>query len=257
MNKNITTNNIVTWDYTDHAAHYDKRADYSNEAIKDLINIIGMKTDMPIGDIGAGTGKLTKELLKFGLKTLSVEPNDEMRKYGIQNTQGQHASWSKGTGEHTGLNDNSVYASLFGSSFNVVDQHKTLDEVIRITQPRGWFACMWNHRDLNDTLQKQIEDIIKYYISGYSYGLRRQDPSDVIHQHGKFGNTIKIEGIIDWQMSKQDIITAWKSHATLRRQSGSDNMFDNIITSIEKHLIDYPDMINVPYVTRIYVARIL
>ena len=29
---------------------------------------------------------------------------------------------------------------------------------------------MWNHRDLNDITQKEIENIIKQYIPNYNYG---------------------------------------------------------------------------------------
>ena len=76
----------------------------------------------PVADIGAGTGKLTKELLKHGLSVSSVEPNDAMRAIGIANTKGKSATWSVGTGEATGLPTGSVYAVFFGSSFNVVDQ---------------------------------------------------------------------------------------------------------------------------------------
>ena len=94
-----------------------------------------------VADIGAGTGKLTKMLLDAKLTVRAVEPNDNMRMYGIQNTAGKSVTWTEGVGESTGLEDNSVQAAFFGSSFNVVDQEKTLEEVARILLPRGWFAC--------------------------------------------------------------------------------------------------------------------
>ena len=110
---------------------------------------MGCAPGKPVADIGAGTGKLTKELLKQGLTVKSVEPNAAMRAIGIQNTKGQSVTWSVGTGEETGLPTCSVYSAFFGSSFNVVNQSRALVEVTRILVPNGWFACMWNHRDLN------------------------------------------------------------------------------------------------------------
>ena len=165
----------VSWDYTEHASHYDKRADYSYDAIKDLVTAMGCARGKPVADIGAGTGKLTKELLKERLTVKSVEPNDAMRAIGIQNTKGQSVTWSVGTGEATGLPTSSVYAVFFGSSFNVVNQSHALLEVTRILVPNGWFGCMWNHRDLNDQIQQKIESIIKSFIPAYSYGLRREE----------------------------------------------------------------------------------
>src|ERR1700734_4506367 len=232
----------VNWDYTEHAAHYDKRADYSYDAIKQLRTATGCTPQKPIAEVGAGTGKLTKELLKHGLTVKSVEPNDAMRAIGIKNTQGQCVTWSVGTGEATGLPTGSAYAVFFGSSFNVVDQNAALVEVSRVLLPKGWFACMWNHRDLDDPIQQRIESIIKSSIPAYSYGTRREDPTNVINASGLFSPTKSIEGNFVWKMPKSDIIVAWKSHATLKRQAGSDSVFDNIIKEIARYLDQLPEI---------------
>src|SRR6202789_1112918 len=245
----------VNWDYTEHAAHYDKRADYSYEAIKQLLTATGCTPQKPIAEVGAGTGKLTKELLKHGLTVKSVAPTDAMRVIGIKNTQAQSVPWSVGTGEATGLPSGSAYAVFFGSSFNVVDQNAALAEVSRVLLPKGWFACMWNHRDLDDPIQQRIESIIKSSIPAYSYGTRREDPTNVINASGLFSPTKSIEGNFVWKMPKSDIIVAWKSHATLKRQAGSDSVFDKIIKEIAKYLDQLPEIIDVPYTTRIYFAQ--
>lgn len=245
----------VNWDYTEHAAHYDKRADYSSDAIKNLLEAISSAPSKPVADIGAGTGKLTKELLKHGLVVRSVEPNDAMRTIGIQNTKGKSVTWSVGTGEATGFPARSVYAVFFGSSFNVVDQSHALSEVSRILISKGWFACMWNHRDLDDPIQQKIESIIKSSIPTYSYGLRREDPTNIINTSGHFTPAKSIEGSFVWKMPKSDIIVAWKSHATLKRQAGSDSVFNSIIKEIARYLDKLPQVIDVPYTTRIYFAQ--
>jgi ubiquinone/menaquinone biosynthesis C-methylase UbiE len=247
----------VNWDYTEHAAHYDKRADYSYDAIKQLLTATGCTPQKPIAEVGAGTGKLTKELLKHGLTVKSVEPNDAMRAIGIKNTQGQSVTWSVGTGEATGLPSGSAYAVFFGSSFNVVDQKATLAEVKRVLFPRGWFGCMWNHRNLSDPVQQKIESIIQSFIPSYSYGLRREDPTGVIDSSGLYSPAKSISGDFVWEMPKSDIIVAWKSHATLRRQAGSDAVFDKIIAGISKYLAPMPEKIDVPYTTRIYYAQLI
>ncbi len=245
----------VTWDYTEHATHYDKRADYSSDAITNLLRTIGCDRSKSVAEIGAGTGKLTKELLKHGLTVRSVEPNDAMRAIGVRNTESQSAIWSTGTGEATGLPSSSFYAVFFGSSFNVVDQKAALAEVSRILVPHGWFACMWNHRDLDDPVQLHIESIIKSAIPNYSYGSRREDPTEIINSSSYFSPTKSIEDRFVWRMEKEDIIIAWKSHATLKRQAGSDAVFDKIILQIASYLEGLPEVIDVPYTTRIFFAR--
>lgn len=245
----------VTWDYTEHASHYDKRADYSCEAIKNLLKTIGCDSSSPVADIGAGTGKLTKELLKHGLTVKSVEPNDAMRAIGIQNTKWKSVTWSVGTGEATGLPTSSFYAVFFGSSFNVVDQKLALSEVSRILVPNGWFTCMWNHRDLDDRIQQHIESIIKSSVPTYSYGSRREDPTNIIRASGYFSAVQSIEGSFVCPMPKSDVVVAWKSHATLKRQAGSELIFNQIIEEIARYLNDLPEIIDVPYTTRIYFAQ--
>lgn len=253
--KSSTAAATVTWDYTEHASHYDKRADYSIEAIDELLRATGCTPATPVAEVGAGTGKLTKELLRCGLTVRSVEPNDAMRTIGIANTVGQSVTWSVGTGESTGLQSASAHAVFFGSSFNVVDQSLTLIEVSRVLKSRGWFGCMWNHRDLNDPVQQQIESIIKSSISGYSYGSRREDPTNVIALSKLFSPTITIERSFRWKMPKADIIVAWRSHATLKRQAGTDSAFAAIIKNISSYLDGQPALIEVPYTTRIYYAQ--
>lgn len=245
----------VSWDYTEHASHYDKRADYCREAIEDLLVAIGCVPSKPVADIGAGTGKLTKELLEHGLVVRSVEPNDAMRTIGIQNTRSKSVTWSVGTGEATGLPTSSVFAVFFGSSFNVVDQSLALSEASRILLPNGWLACMWNHRDLCDPIQQGIESIIKSSIPHYSYGSRRENPTNIINASGYFSGAKAIEGSFVWEMPRSDIIVAWKSHATLKRQAGSNKTFNAIIREIASYLDKLPELIDVPYTTRIYFAQ--
>ena len=69
--------------------------------------------------------------------------------------------WHEGIGEETGQKSNFFDMVTFGSSFNVCERNKALLETSRILKPNGWFACMWNHRILEDPIQSEIESIIR------------------------------------------------------------------------------------------------
>jgi SAM-dependent methyltransferase len=242
----------VEWDYTSLASHYDKRADYAGGAIDQMLSLTKPDRARPVGDIGAGTGKLTKLLLERGYAVLAVEPNDRMREIGIENTRGKPATWSVGTGEETGLQSNAFDLVTFGSSFNVTDRARTLVEVSRLLKTRGWFACMWNHRDLDDPLQAACERVISESIPGYEYGTRREDQTAVIRASGLYDEPVTIEGRINNEISREDFMIAWKSHATLQRQAGSK--FDDIVGKLERLVTDHTNVV-VPYTTRIWAAR--
>jgi ubiquinone/menaquinone biosynthesis C-methylase UbiE len=239
------------WNYTERAQTYDQRADYSFEAIDFLLKTAEIKPNTAIADIGAGTGKLTKLLLDRQLKVHAVEPNEKMRERGILNTKNKDITWSIGTGEQTGLNDNSYELVTFGSSFNVTDRAATLIEVNRIITPGGWFACMWNHRDLSDKIQSRVEQVINDKIPDFDYGARREDQTEVIQKSGLFGDVVFHEASFIANTNVSDYVDAWRSHATLARQAGEQ--FNNIIREIEG--VCGEGIMQIPYVTRMWLAK--
>ena len=167
----------------------------------------------------------------------------------------QSVTWVEGTGEDTRQDSDVFQMATFGSSFNVTDRPKALQEVNRILQDRGWFAAMWNHRNLEDPIQSQIEEIIRNHISGYSYGARREDQTEVIAKSGLFGQVQKIEGTVIHTQAVEETVEAWRSHATLHRQAG--DQFNAIIEQISGLLYGLGrDSIQIPYTTRIWLAQL-
>ncbi|MBI4616308.1 MAG: class I SAM-dependent methyltransferase [Planctomycetes bacterium] len=241
------------WDYSAHAPHYDKRADYAGEAIDALLTLARLRKDVPIVDIGAGTGKLTRMLLARGFEVRAVEPNRAMRELGVQNTAGMRVTWSEGTGEETLLPAASFDLVTFGSSFNVTDRPRALREAARILAPRGWFACMWNHRDLDDPIQALCERTIRERIPHYDYGSRREDQTGTILESGLFDAPERIDGRTLHRVSVEDFVEGWRSHATLARQAGS--RLEEVIAAISEELAGRGPL-EVPYVTRVWCARL-
>jgi ubiquinone/menaquinone biosynthesis C-methylase UbiE len=125
------------WDYSKHAEFYRYRPNYAPKAIDMLIEYTGAKktAGFKVADIGAGTGNLTTMLLERGLNVTPVEPNDAMRKIGIEATKRYGIEWSPGTGTETGLESGGYNWITFGSSFNVIDRELGLKEAHRLSPP--------------------------------------------------------------------------------------------------------------------------
>lgn len=244
------------WDYTDLAAAYLKRPDYAQSAIDGMLKTADIKKGDTVCDVGAGAAHLTLKLAEYGLNVCAVEPNDAMRANGIARTQQySNVKWFEGVGEHTGMADRQFDMVTFGSSFNVCDRPKTLVETKRILKGGGWFACMWNHRDLDDPLQREIENILKTQIKDYQYGTRREDQTEVINRSGLFHEVIHIEGKVIHEIPTEDFIEGWKSHGTVQRQS--KGKFDAINAEIRKIVeAKGKNYIIVPYITRIWMAQL-
>jgi ubiquinone/menaquinone biosynthesis C-methylase UbiE len=243
------------WDYTDLADAYLKRPDYSDDALDRMLKRTGLLPGATACDVGAGVAHLTIKLAGRGLKVVAVEPNDAMRTNGIRRTKNlQLVTWTEGTGEATGQQAATFDIVTYGSSFNVTDRRAALKESARILKRRGWFACMWNHRDLEDPIQASIEEIIRKQIPAYAYGTRREDQSAIILSSGLTDAVEKLEGRVFHTQTVQDCVEAWRSHATLQRQAG--DKFPDVVRSIHAYLHSLgASEIQIPYTTRIWLAQ--
>ena len=243
------------WDYTALADAYLQRPDYAEAAIQAMCSVAGINKGDPVCDVGAGVAHLTLMLADAGFDVTAVEPNDAMRANGIKRTNHfDKVKWFEGTGENTGQPDNRFNLVTFGSSFNVCDRQAALQETARILKPKGWFACMWNHRSLDDPIQSQIENIIKSKVETYSYGTRREDQTAVIEASGLFGPVVTLGGKVMHRQSVVDCVEAWRSHATLQRQVG--DAFSSVIDEIETYLNGLgTEHIDIPYTTNMWMAQ--
>lgn len=244
------------WDYTSLADAYLRRPDYSEPAVDAILKIMGVEQGGKVCDVGAGVAHLTLMLADRGLDVSAVEPNDAMRGNGIARTESfGNVRWFEGTGESTGMASKDYDAVFFGSSFNVCDRAAALQETARILRPRGWFACMWNHRDLTDPVQAEIESIIKRCVPGYGYGTRREDQVAVIDASALFGPVLQVSGRVIHDQSITDCVEAWRSHATLERQAGA--AFADVVSAIQAYLGGLGcDSIRIPYTTNIWLAQL-
>ena len=245
----------TSWDYTELAEAYLKRPDYAPSALEDVFRLMGASSGMRACDIGAGTGHLTRHLARSGFEVVAVEPNDAMRRLGLEQMAGwPNVRWIEAVAEDTGLPDASFDLVTFGSSFNVTDRLAALRETNRLLKAGGWFVCLWNHRDLDDPVQAAIQAAIAAHVPDYSHGTRREDQTEVIQASGLFEETRRIEGRVEHQVSVEDCREAWRSHATLKRQAGA--AFEDIVRGIDDVLDALgATVLTVPYSTRVWAAR--
>ena len=243
------------WDYTNLANAYLKRPDYSPTAIDGMLAIAKCEDGARVCDVGAGVAHLTLMLASHNCSVDAIEPNDAMRKNGIERTLDlSNVTWHEGTGEETGQDGKCFDLVTFGSSFNVCNRPKALIESSRILKDSSWFACMWNHRDLSDPIQSEIENIIRKRIPNYGYGVRREDQTVEIKKCGLFSPVLHLSAEVIHQQTRDECLVAWESHATLERQAGSS--FDLIIQDIDRFLSQLEgEIISIPYTTKLWMAQ--
>src|SRR3954471_4453618 len=117
---------------------------------------------LPFGrvlDLGAGTGKLTRQLVPYAAEVVAVEPGDEMRRVLEGVVPGVETLF--GTAEAIPLPDASVDAIAVAQAFHWFQVDEALAEMHRVLRPGGGYAIVWNEWDDDDALLEAINAVIR------------------------------------------------------------------------------------------------
>lgn len=255
-------------DFTELAKFYTDRPGYSVSVLNCLQAYITQqqgKESLIVADVGAGTGKLTQNLmqLKLPMTGFAVEPNDAMREEGVKLFHlcgGDRIDWRKGTAEHTGLDDTCVDWALMGSSFHWTVPEEAMKEFHRILKPGGFFTAIWNPRNIESSpLHMEIEQIVydeigttKRVSSGNK--LTSEEMAEKLMGSGYFEDMLFVEGEHEERMTIERYMNIWKSVNDIQVQAGEEG-FRKILTKIEKRL-EGMDEIAVPYRSRSWTVRV-
>ncbi len=248
----MTAADSLDWDYTRLACTYDLRADYHAGLISHTLQRLGLPAGALTLEVGAGTGKLTKLLCHHGLEVIASEPNASMRKVALFKPELRSARWLACRGEALPLPAGSVQLVAYGSSFNVLPAQQALDECARVLSAGGHWLALWNHRDLDDPLQREVEVLIRHHLPDYDYGLRRVSPEPEVAIHGAFTQIEAAQQRFMVEVDAGDWMLAWQAHATLQRQAGQ--RLPRILDEL-RSLLGAATTLRIPYFTRLWTAQ--
>lgn len=146
------------------------RPGYPPEALDHLCLRMGLGRESAVADIGSGTGILTKPLLERVAVVHAVEPNAPMREAAERLLGGMPGFRSvEGTAESTGLPDASVAGVVAGQAFHWFEPERAREEFLRILEPGGWVALLWNTRDVKSTpFLREYEALLHEYGTDYA-----------------------------------------------------------------------------------------
>jgi SAM-dependent methyltransferase len=195
-------------------------------------------------DLGAGTGKLTRQLHERGLDVVAVEPSAGMRE------QLAHAlpevTCLEGAAEAIPLADHSVDVVLVAQAWHWVDPLRALPELARVLSRGGRLGLIWNVRDEREDWVRQL--------------------GRIMHGDEDAGAPAPVVGRPFAPLERRDV--EWRNHvspATLLDLVASRSYVitrppaeRGVILDEVRHLLDtHPDLagateIAIPYVTECY-----
>jgi ubiquinone/menaquinone biosynthesis C-methylase UbiE len=138
------------------------RPSYPEEAIDWLADQLDVGGDSTVLDLGAGTGKLTRQFVERVARVIAVEPGPEMLAQLRQVVP--QAEALLGAAEAIPLRDESVDAVVCGQSFHWFRRREAMREIRRVLRPGGGLGLIWNARDRDDPLQAQVTRLLQPFV---------------------------------------------------------------------------------------------
>jgi len=150
------------------------RFDYPTAFLDYLYADVGFGNQSTIADIGAGTGLLSRQLLQRRGKVICVEPNDDMLGMAKKELADfDKARFVRASAENTGLEDHSVDFITVAQAFHWFDRELFKAECQRILKDSGMVVLVWNDKDIDSPLIKEIAQTNAKYrenFQGFSGG---------------------------------------------------------------------------------------
>jgi len=118
------------------------RPRWPQELIDRVVRELELGPDATVLDLGAGTGKLTRDLVPRARIVYAVEPDDAMR--AVLEEVVPEAEALAGSAQAIPLPDESVDAVFTAEAFHWYASEETVGEIVRVLRPRGGLVIFWN-----------------------------------------------------------------------------------------------------------------
>lgn len=197
-------------------------------------------------ELGAGTGKLTRQLVDQGHAVFATEPDEAM--LAVLRERVPEVSAKVATAEEIPANDRSVDVVVVAQAFHWFDHEVALAEMARVLKPGGHVALVWNSRDERIPWVRRMGDILG------REDLDTSSAQQLVHS-GLFG-FMEEAAFKHWQEVNRESVL------DLARSRSSFAMMDDVareerLAELLAFYDDYGrgmDGMQIPYVTRCYRA---
>jgi len=146
MNMPFSIDPVAAEGFSNEAIRYEKgRPGYPQEALEILQEQFNLAPEARILDLGAGTGKWTRQIIQHYSNTVALEPVADMAAQ-LKNVCSR-VEILQSTAEAIPLPDASVDLVTCAQAFHWFDFSKALLEIDRVLVSHGGMLLLWNTRD--------------------------------------------------------------------------------------------------------------
>jgi SAM-dependent methyltransferase len=201
-------------------------------------------------ELGAGTGKLTAELVALGHDVHATEPDADM--LAVLRRTLPDVPTSQAPAEEIPLADRSVDVVVVAQAFHWFDHDRALPEIARVLRPGGHLALTWNLRDERIPWVRKLGTLLG------SPGSETTDSTQALVQSDLFG-FVEEKDFHFWQGVDRDSIldmAASRSYVATLDDEAREAKLAEVLAFYD----DYGrgmDGMQLPYDCRCYRARVI
>lgn len=195
-------------------------------------------------DLGAGTGKLTRQLVDAGHDVVAVEPSPQLRAELAAYVP--EAELLEGGAEQIPLPDSDVDAVLVGQAFHWFDQDRALPEIARVLRPGGRLGLLWNFDDDSEPWVDALANTTETTARA-----NQREPDVITDEH--FIDVETAEFAHGQRLDRRSLRGLIQTHSFYLIQDEAGRA--EVIRRIDEFVSTHPDLVGresfvLPYVTR-------
>jgi SAM-dependent methyltransferase len=223
------------------------RPGYPPDLIESLFAEMGI--DGPrILDLGAGTGKLTRQLVPYG-SVIAVEPLGEMRAQ-LQQVL-PDVDCRPGNAEAIPLPDVSVDIVMVGQAYHWFDQEHANPEIARVLVDGGHLVALWS----DEVRLPWIERLTELMSDGDAGARDRTDEwwTKQFQNEPWFTVPVRRDATMTVETSKRALLARMESHSFLSVKPPAQRQ--PVLAQVAALVADFPDPFDVEFNTEAYWCR--
>ncbi len=200
-------------------------------------------------ELGAGTGKLTEQLVALGHDVHATDPDPAMLE--ILKARLPGVRTAEAVAEEIPGPDNAYDVVVGAQCFHWFDVDRAIPEIVRVLKPGGSLSLTWNERDERIPWVKRLGRII---------GTQEQDvdPTEVLKKTLRF-LYVEAETFKNWQTvdrsSIQDLVRSRSNIAVLDDTARAEKLEE--LLAFYDEFGRGMDGMKLPYVTRCFRAKVV
>jgi SAM-dependent methyltransferase len=225
---------------------YDRaRPSYPREAAAWLVG----REAATVLELGAGTGKLTAQLVDLGHDVVATDPDQAMLSRLARNLP--EVRTIKASAEELPVGDRAFDAVVAAQAFHWFDLDRALPEIARALKAGGRIGLVWNQRDESVPWVRRLGTII---------GTQEQldEPAQALADSGLFGE-VEVASYAHWQQidrkSIQDLVLS-RSNVAVLDEDGRAAKLAEVVAFYDEYGRGMDGM-QLPYVTRCFRATVV